>query len=206
MKLLSLLIFLTAFSGPVFAGWVGGGKWVPRGGKSALGFHLLGNVKLLHGSFGSKDNTTVSKKQMNGIGADATVALRVGVLFVGGGGEYGKFFQQSKTSDNFNLSGSMMNLFGAAGVSAGNFALMGRYYLSSKYDISKTSSSSEKVSYTTPTASYGAVISYRTGARSVLSLEYTQMGFAKEVRDGTTSKLASAMQLSTFGLSYGFIY
>ena len=205
MKLLSLLLLLITISGPALARWEGT-KWVSKGGGSKLGLRLMGNVKLLRGSIGSKDGTTVTKKQMNGIGADAIIMLKTGVLLVGGGGEYAKFFQQSKTSDNYNLSGSMTNFFGAAGLNAGALSLVGKYYFSTKYDVSKSSSSSEKVFYNTPSASYGAAIIIRTGPLSAISLEYTQIGFKKEVRDGSTSKLSSAMQLSSFGLSYGFVF
>lgn len=166
----------------------------------------MGNLKVLHGSFGSKDGTTVSKKQMNGVGADAILGLNFGSFLVGAGGEYIKFMQQSKASDNINLSGTMTNLFGTAGISAGKFFISGKYYFSTNYDLTKSSSSSESVKYNTPSASYGASIAYRLSKHTILTLEYNTIGFSKEVRNGTTSKLESPMQLATYGLSYGFIF
>jgi predicted porin len=175
------------------------------GNPTRSGFKVFANLKAQHGTFGSKDGSTVKGRALNGAGVDATLAFHVGPFLAGAGGEYLKFNQQSKVSDNTNLSGSMTNLFGVAGIGAGKFLLLGKYVLSSSYAVDKKSAADDKVTYSSPESSYGASLSYKLGHRSMISFDYSQLGFSKEKRGSTTKKFDSnsVMKLSTYGISYG---
>ena len=203
---ISILLMNLALFSNAEARWTGPALGDSNSNRSSFGFKLLGNLKFQRANFASKDGTTVKKKQLNGVGADAAAAIRFGSFMFGAGGEYIKLFQQSSASDNINLSGSMTNYFGLAGISLGRFALTGKYYFFSEYDLEQKSSTSEKVSYTTPSGSYGVSLNFRLSGRSVLSLDYNKMSFSKQVRNGSTSKLSSPMEFASYGLNYGFIF
>jgi hypothetical protein len=200
--------------------WTGHGSWLnKKGGNSGGGsgggggflgiFRLMGALRYHHANFGS-ENGDVASRKLNGIGAEGVLGINLGPVMLGAGAEYSKFFQMTKPEDvdDTNLSGTMTNMFGAVALPIGPFALMGRYYLSSNFELSQKTEAGDSVEYGSAKGAIGASLMYRPGGRSYWSLDYTKITYEEETRAGETVKFedGAAMNLSSIGLSYGFMF
>jgi len=200
--------------------WTGHGKWLNKKGSNSGGgsgggggflgiFRLLGSLRYHHANFGS-ENGDVAGRKLNGVGAEGILGINLGPLVLGAGAEYTKFFQMTNPVDveDTNLSGTMTNMFGAVAFAMGQFALLGRYYLSSTFELSQKTEDGDRVEYGAAKGALGASLMYRPGGRSYWSLDYTKLTYGEQTRAGETSKFdgGEAMNLSSIGLSYGFMF
>ena len=200
-------LFLSHLAQANSNGWVGYGG--PQGRSSGLRFVLMGGLKFQHGTFGSYDNT-VSKRKLNAIGAELVTGLNWSWFVVGVSAEIHKWYQMTDPKDveDTNLSGLMTNYSGVGGLVFGPVCLMAKMYLGSTYKLDSESEQGEKVSYSSPAGSFGLSLLLRRPGSTFWSLDYSTLEYEKEVRGSSTSNLDSntSMNMSSIGLSYGFIY
>jgi hypothetical protein len=189
-------------------------KWVGYGGpsqssSSGLRFVLMGGLKFQHGSFGSNDNS-ISKRKLNAIGAEVITGLNWSWFVIGVSGEIHKWYQMTDPKDveNTNLTGLMTSYSGVGGLVFGPVCLLAKMYLGSTYKLDLESELGDKVSYTSPAGSYGLSLLLRRPGNTFWSLDYSTLKYEKEIRGSSTNTLDSntSMNLSSIGLSYGFIY
>ncbi len=202
--LLLLAVTFSSIDSKAYSGGSGGSPSLSR-----IGFRFLGNLKLQHGTLGSNDGS-VKKRKVNSIGAEAIGGINLGPLILGAGAEYSKLFQMTDPDDvsDTNLSGGITQFSGVAGFAFGKLCLLGKYYFKSSLSLDQKSPADEKVQYLSPDASYGISILYRPGGRSFWGIDYNNINFSKEDRAGTTNNFSAdeTMNLSTFGISYGFMF
>lgn len=168
---------------------------------------VLGSAKYQNGNFGSADKTTVKPRHLNGFGADANAGLVLGSFIIGGGGEYMSWFQASKVSDDSEFTGSTVNFFGSVGVTFHHFLLLGKYIFNSTYQVNKKDTNGDKIKYSGPEGSYAINLIYRTGSKTFLNLEYTDLTYGKKsAATSNTLKGGERIKFSTIGLSYGVIF
>jgi hypothetical protein len=173
-----------------------------------IGFRALGDIKIQHLNFGSKDNS-IKERQLNGLGIEALVGMNWDIFLFGLGAEYNKIVQQTDKEDvnNTNIGGSLINYSAAAGVAFGNFLFLGKYHFHSEYKLDKKSNGKEVV-FQDPDMSYTLSLLWRPEGNWFWSLSYTKINYDEVSLGGDESKLSSksTMELSSFGLAYGYMF
>ncbi len=214
IKIITMVIILSVSLNAFSAPWISSsrGRDSSGGGRTLSGIKLraLGGLKLEHGTFGSKDNSTVKERQMNGIALDVIAGINLGPLLLGVGADGHKYLQQTeaKKFNDTNLSGTLINYSGVAGIAFGKLLLLGKYYFKSDYKLDKKTTTGESVTYSSPDSSIGASLLWRPGGKTYWSIDYMSMTFKKTALGGSSSSLNSdtQMALATFGITYGIMF
>ncbi|MBL7663824.1 MAG: hypothetical protein JNM93_01730 [Bacteriovoracaceae bacterium] len=168
---------------------------------------VLGSFKLQRGTFGSGDDTTFAKRDMTGFGADVMAGLKLGPLMVGAGGEYLYWVEASENAGD-SLQGFARNFFIAAGLTLGDVFLLGKYYFNAKYGLAHKVTSGEELNFIGSNQNFSLSLLIRLGKRNYISFDAASSSYDEEERDNVESSLTTGetMKLTSFGISFGFIY
>ncbi|MBY0515458.1 MAG: hypothetical protein K2P81_01015 [Bacteriovoracaceae bacterium] len=128
----------------------------------------------------------------------------LGSVLIGGGGEYMNWVQATDPSDNSDLSGNSLNLFGAVGVGFNRFLIIGKYIFQSTYNVSKKDTNGDKTTFYEPSGGYAATLVYRIGKSGFINTEFNSLSYSKKSVGSTKTSLNSDEKMIFQSIAFGF--
>ncbi len=179
-----------------------------RSGTGGIGLFASVNAGA---SSGSLKGSGMESRNFMVYGVSADLGLDWSSLLIGASVDYNLWRQMKDPAElnNSNAQGKETSIAATLGYDFKRFALVAKYYLSSKYTLDKANASGGQVAFTSPTSAFAveARIPFGSG-KPYVGLNYKVLKYKSIEEAGVESTLASDQQVeaSAFGLSLGYSF
>ena len=173
--------------------------------------YALGPLHLdLHASAGYGKAAVESESEsptMTQYGVGTTIGWNFFALYGGVSADYYMVNQLTKPNDTFgNRKGKRTNLLSpTVGVRMANLHLKFDYQFMGKYDLDKTTTGGEKITYESPKGMRG-YLGYKYSPMLELGAFYETVSYEEEKSGSTTTKLTNKLKLTQIGLAWNVIF
>jgi hypothetical protein len=180
-----------------------GWSWFPS-------FYFEGGLETKYGTMVSQDQRKVPKVNLSGIGASGHVGWAPSFFNVGIGGEYVKWNQITDISKvgNINVTGTQIGTFVLAGLHFSKITFLSKYFLTSTYEFSQTSSFDTQVSLRKLEPSFSFELLYHASHFITYGLSYGSINYKSYQEASTKGTLTEEQktELKRFGLKLGILF
>ena len=180
-----------------------GWSWFPS-------FYFEGGLETKYGSMVSQDQRKVPKVNLSGFGVSGHIGWAPSFLNLGLGGEYIKWNQITDIAkvNNINVGGTQTGTFLLAGLHFLKLTFAAKYFLTSTYEFSQTSSFDTQVSLRKLDPSFSLELLYHASHYITYGLSYGSINYKSYEEASTKGTLTEEQktELKRFGLKLGILF